>query len=134
MNPQPPPLVYVAGPITGNPWGCVRQAVALFPELRAAGVVPFFPQLSILHEVVTPVAYQDWLAYDLDVIRNAAALIRLPGHSEGADREVDFANELGLPVFHFDDVQSRDAFHRWARGGCQSAEHAGCGCPKDACR
>ena len=111
---NPPPLVYIAGPITGDPFGCVRQAASHFDELRAARVAPFMPQLSVLHEMIAPQPYETWLAYDFDVIRNCAALVRLPGHSPGADREVDFANGWGIPVFHFDDVMSRDAFHRWA--------------------
>lgn len=111
---NPPPLVYIAGPITGDPFGCVRQAASHFAELRAARVAPFMPQLSVLHEMIDPQPYETWLAYDFDVIRNCAALVRLPGHSPGADREVDFANGWGIPVFHFDDVMSRDAFHRWA--------------------
>ena len=108
------PLVYVAGPITGDPWGCVRRGTDAFRALREIGCVPFLPQLSVLHEMVDPQPYETWLAYDFDVIRNCAALVRLPGHSPGADREVDFANGWGIPVFHFDDVMSRDAFHRWA--------------------
>ncbi len=91
-------LVYVAGPITGDPFGCVRQAVAYFEPLRELGAVPFFPQLSVLHEMVKPVGYEAWMAYDFDVIRLASALLRLPGESPGADREVIFAVEHGVPV------------------------------------
>ncbi len=83
------PLVYVAGPITGNPWGCVRDA----------GCVPFIPQLSVLHEMVDPQPYGDWLAYDDDIIAHCHALVRLPGDSKGADHEVELAERLGLPVF-----------------------------------
>lgn len=92
------PLVYVAGPVTGNPWGCVRQATDAFAWLRDAGCVPFLPQLSVLHEMVDPQPYEEWLTYDLDVLEHCHALVRLPGESSGADREVAWAREHGLPV------------------------------------
>jgi hypothetical protein len=94
------PLVYVAGPITRDPFGCVRQGAAAWERCREAGVVPFIPQLSVLQEMVAPQPYEAWLAYDFDVIRHCEALVRLPGLSTGADREVAFAHELRLPVFH----------------------------------
>lgn len=93
------PLVYVAGPITANPWGCVRDGAAAWRWLRRAGCVPFIPQLSVLHEMVDPQPYEEWLAYDDDIIAHCHALVRLPGESKGADHEVDLANEIGLPVF-----------------------------------
>lgn len=93
------PLIYVAGPVTGDPFGCVRQAARAWTSIREAGGVPFLPQLSVLHEMVDPHPYEEWLAYDFDVIRHADALLRLEGQSSGADREVVFALELGLPVF-----------------------------------
>lgn len=102
------PLVYVAGPVSGDPFGCVRQAVAAFDEIRADGGVPFLPQLSVIHEIVRPLPYEEWLAYDFDVIANCQALIRLPGHSPGADREIVHAIGLSLPVFHW--PEGRDEF------------------------
>lgn len=95
------PLVYVSGPMTGDPYGCVRQATDAFAALRLAGCVPFLPQLSVLHEIVDPQPYEEWLAYDLDVIAHCHAIIRLPGDSPGADRECDMARNLGLPVFEW---------------------------------
>lgn len=96
------PLVYVAGPITGDPFGCVRQAAAAFDELRAIGCVPFLPQLSVIHEMVSPQPYETWLAYDRDVIDHCDALVRLPGQSLGADREVVYAMEQGIAVYVWD--------------------------------
>ena len=93
------PLVYVAGPMTSDPYGCVGKACEAFDELRDLGLVPFLPQLSVLAEMVSPRDYEDWLAYDLDVIYNCAAVVRLPGLSPGADRECEYARFIGLPVF-----------------------------------
>lgn len=107
------PLIYVAGPITGDPHGCVRNAVATFEPLRAWGAVPFFPQLSVLHEMIAPQDYETWMAYDFDVIRRCDALLRLPGESAGADREVEHADRLHLAVFHWGEPAARRALARW---------------------
>lgn len=106
------PLVYVAGPITGDPFGCVRQAAEAFDRCRAAGVVPFLPQLSVIHEMVRPLPYEAWLDYDRDVIRHCEALVRLPGDSPGADSEVALAHQLRLPVF--DAPEDWPLLERWA--------------------
>src|SRR4051812_7042823 len=93
------PLVYVAGPVTADPFGCVRQATNAWRRLKDLGCVPFLPQLSVLHEMVDPQSYEDWLAYDFAVIEHCDALVRLPGDSNGADQEVEHARSLGIPVF-----------------------------------
>lgn len=94
------PLVYVAGPITTDPFGCVRQATQVFTALREEHLVPFCPQFSVISEMVKARSYEEWLAFDFEVIENCAAVIRLPGESPGADRECEFAKSIGLPVFH----------------------------------
>lgn len=106
------PLVYVAGPITGVPFGCVRQATDAWAELVGLGCVPFLPQLSVLHEMVSHQDYETWLQYDFDVIRHCQALVRLPGFSSGADREMDHAASLGLPGFAW--PEGRDLLAIWA--------------------
>ena len=103
MTTEPPPLVYVAGPMAGDPYGCVRQAIAAFEHLRDAGCTPILPQLSVLHEMIAPRHYEDWLTYDFDLITHAHAIARLPGESSGADREEAHATSLGIPVVHWPD-------------------------------
>ena len=116
----PKPMVYVAGPITGDPFGCVRQAAEAFDRLRHAGCVPFLPQLSVIHEMVSPRPYETWMAHDFDVIAKCDALVRLPGASPGADREVAFARSLTMPVFVFhesvDDALCWALVADWAAG------------------
>lgn len=97
------PLVYLAGPITAAPLDAPRQALAAFQPLRDLGLVPFLPQLTVLAELIDPQPYETWMAYDLEVIDHCAALIRLPGESPGADREVAHARDVGIPVFGWPD-------------------------------
>lgn len=109
---QPKPLVYVAGPITKpEVYGNVNAAVAEMRQLLADGyVVPFMPQLSVLAAMIAPdISYEDWLAYDFDVIRRCQAVYRLHGESAGADREVHFADSIGVPTFY-----GRTSLYAWA--------------------
>ncbi len=108
MNPPPKPLVYVAGPITGDPFGCVRNALPAFNWLRGLGCVPFLPQLSVLAEMIEPRPYDDWLTYDLELIDHCDALVRLPGDSQGADGEVAYAKIMEIPVFLLDATEESD--------------------------
>jgi hypothetical protein len=85
------PLVYVAGPITGNPFGCVRESMHAFTRLLDLGCTPFMPQWSVIGEMCHPLHYETWLDYDFDIIRHCSALVRLRGESPGADREVEHA-------------------------------------------
>lgn len=96
-----PPKVYVAGPITssGNLTENVRHGISVGNLLLRDGVIPFVPHLSELWNYVTVVDYDTWLYYDKEWIRTCDALLRLPGKSKGAAREVRWANRLGIPVF-----------------------------------
>lgn len=93
------PLVYVAGPISGDPWGCVRQALAAEKVLEAAGCIAYLPQMSVLAEIVEHRPYEDWVQHGLAMVERCDALLRLPGKSKGAAREVEHARRLSIPVF-----------------------------------
>jgi hypothetical protein len=93
-------LVYIAGPYT-KPDPCVntRSAILVGDDLWREGLVPFVPHLTHFWHTVSPKPYWDWLAYDLHWLRVCHALLRLPGESNGADKEVMEAKRLGIPVF-----------------------------------
>ena len=54
-------------------------------------------------------AYERWMELDFEWLDCCQALIRLPGDSAGADREIDYAHSHGIPVFH-----SLENFLSWA--------------------
>lgn len=96
------PFVYMAGPIT-KPDPLVNTHRALYVAARMLGdgiVTPFVPHLTVLWELVLPQDYETWLAYDFEIIAKCDALLRLPGESAGADREVAHAATVNVPVFH----------------------------------
>lgn len=47
--------------------------------------------------------YEDWMRIDLAWLEAAHALLRLPGPSAGADREVALAHTMAALLAHLDD-------------------------------
>lgn len=105
------PLCYLAGPYTNpDPVENTHHAFKVGTEMVERGLVtPFIPHASLLWHMVTPKPYQFWLDYDIEVLAKCDALLRLPGVSAGADKEVAFALDNGIPVF-YDWV----SLHEWA--------------------
>jgi hypothetical protein len=94
--------VYVAGPLsTGDPVLNTKIAIEAGDRLLGAGWAPFVPHLSWYWESLhTPHNYETWMELDLPWVSVADAVLRLPGTSPGADREVALALSLGIPVYY----------------------------------
>lgn len=108
--------VYIAGPISKDTIVSVRRAILAAGTLDANGCCCYVPHLSVLADMVQPRRYEDWLALDFAWLAKCDALFRLPGKSPGADREVDEAKRLGIPVFGsmgelFEWMSDREATH-----------------------
>ena len=81
--------VYVAGPYTkGDVAVNVREAILAGGRIYDAGMVPFVPHLTHFWHTVAPRPYEDWLRLDMEWLRVCDALLRLPGDSSGADKEL----------------------------------------------
>ena len=92
--------VYIAGPYSkGDVMMNIREAIFAADWVWAAGHFPFLPHLTGFWQAISPHPYEKWLALDFEWIAACHALIRLPGDSSGADREVAEANRLAIPVF-----------------------------------
>ena len=93
--------IYVAGPYTkGDVALNVKHALYAATVLFAMGYMPYVPHLTHFWHLIYPHDYEDWMRLDFEWIRRCDALLRLSGESAGADREVAFATELGIPVFY----------------------------------
>jgi hypothetical protein len=68
--------------------------------LSEYGFIPFIPHLSHFWDKICPRSYQFWCDYGLEWLAVCQAVLRLPGESPGADRECEWAQELGIPVFY----------------------------------
>jgi hypothetical protein len=92
------PLLYVAGPYTHddpvlNTHCAVRCATAVY---LLTPYVPVVPHLTLLWHVIDPRPVEHWYAYDLHVLTRCDAIVRLPGPSTGADRELAAAVDLDI--------------------------------------
>lgn len=92
--------LYVSGPMTKQPYIGPRDAMALGVRLWRAGWHPIIPQLCSLWEMsagpLDPVSTDGvcgWMEYDMSLLSKCQAIVRLPGASSGADREVAVARD-----------------------------------------
>lgn len=108
--------LYIAGPITkGDFMRNIRCGVAAAHWAQDIGFAPYCPHLSAFAHFAEAREYEDWMDLDFQWLHACDALLRLPGESAGADREVKFARAHGIPVFedrgklydHFDMISRR---------------------------
>lgn len=96
-------LVYVAGPYTHpdpveNTHRAAKVAMAIYEH---SDMVPMVPHLSLLWHAICPRTADFWYEIDLDQMAHCQAIVRLPGSSTGADREMEVAADMGLEVIDF---------------------------------
>ena len=93
-------IIYIASPYTS--YADKREAVNVqidaFAILRDLGHEPIAPLLSHYVDQCHPARYERWLQWCLAMVGVCDVLLRLPGASVGADREVAEARRLGKPV------------------------------------
>jgi hypothetical protein len=93
--------VYIASPYTkGDVAVNVKLQLDTFDELMTLGFAPHAPLYSHFQHMAHPRPYEDWLKNDLEWLPTCDCILRLPGESSGADREIARAKELGLLVFY----------------------------------
>lgn len=114
---------YVSGPFGKNDEGRmarVEAALAAGARLLAAGLQPLVPHTSHWWGERHPQHYERWMEYDFAWLERCDAVLRIPGESPGADREVALARtKLKKPVF-FDESR----LVAWARGEVPAARCA----------
>src|SRR3984885_14282848 len=92
--------IYVAGPYTnGDVAVNVRNAYDAANRLADLGFAPFVPHATHFWHMLFPRPYEFWLDLDNQFLPVCQAVLRLPGPSSGADKEVLLAQERGIPVF-----------------------------------
>lgn len=116
------PVVYIASPYTkGDPAINTHFQCKVFDRLMNDGVVwPYVPLWCHFQHTLFPRSYEDWVAYDLEMLKRFDACIRLYAEvpslhymvceSPGADGEVKAFIEMDKPVFY-----SIEDCYEWAR-------------------
>ena len=100
------PWVYLSGPYSSDPCAATNRMCQVWRRWHnriGERVLIVCPHWSHLQQTVSPMPYEAWIKYDLNVIRVLArsgpgVVFRVPGESSGADREVALARELGVDV------------------------------------
>lgn len=96
------PLVYLAAPYANpDPVANTADTIHFAEYLMSEGsMTVHVPHLTLLWHLVHSHDVEYWYAFDLAILRKCDALFRWDnGPSSGADREVEFALDHGLPVF-----------------------------------
>lgn len=92
-------LIYLAGPYTEpDPVENTHRMIRIADALLDAGFTPLIPHLTLAWHLVSPKRYEIWLDYDRELLARCDTVLRVPGDSNGATRECQFADELGIPV------------------------------------
>ncbi len=92
--------VYIAGPYSkGDVAINVRNAFEIANKLADLGYAPFVPHSTHFWHMLFPRPYEFWLELDNQFLPTCNAVLRIPGESSGADKEVELANTLSIPVF-----------------------------------
>jgi len=92
--------VYVMGPYSqGDRDANVQRALDVGTELLEAGHAPYVPHLSHFWELYRHHPYAMWLRLGIAYLEGCEAAVRIPGPSEGADREELRSRRLGIPIF-----------------------------------
>ena len=93
--------VYISSPYTiGDKHENVLRQINAFHALAVNGFTPFAPTLSHYIDIIYPMDYDWWLKYDIEWLEQCDAVLRLDGESLGADKEVEHAKKLGIPVYY----------------------------------
>lgn len=100
--------IYLSGPITHDGKQTFRrlhEAACLHSKLMKMGFAPFTPHLLAQADMSSdePITYEDWMIFDFAWIDKCDCVVRLPGESSGADREVSYALEHYKPVYSLDE-------------------------------
>jgi hypothetical protein len=95
--------VYIASPYTkpeGSQLNNTIKSFKAYNELLKYGFFPFAPLSShYIHEQF-PQTYDTWLKIDFYWLDKCDCLLRLPGESVGADKELNRMVMAGKPVFY----------------------------------
>lgn len=87
-------VVYIASAYTiGDVEENVKQQINVGHQLMDLGFCPVLPLLSHFMHLIRQRDYEEWMKIDYELINRSDYILRLPGESKGADREVEYAKK-----------------------------------------
>lgn len=92
--------VYIAGPYSkGDVAQNVKKAMDFANDLINLGFAPFCPHLTHFLHMNNWQPYEKWLEIDAEFVKVCDAVLRISGDSSGADKEVELAKSLNIPIY-----------------------------------
>lgn len=93
--------VYVAGPYSiGDLVQNTAEAIRAADVLVNEGFIPYVPHLSMFWHFLCQHPVGFWYRLDIEWLKKCNYLLRIPGESVGADREVDIARACHIPIYY----------------------------------
>lgn len=128
--------IYIAGPYSkGDVAVNVRNSIELQTFLYDEGFHVYNPLLTHFVHLLWPRPYEFWLAEDLIWLVKCDALVRLPGESSGAEREIIEAEKCGLKIYRMQGgLNEKGVAQDLSDWICLELEHLdvdGCSAPSD---
>jgi hypothetical protein len=129
-------IIYISGKYSGDIDNNIALARKVAIEVWERGHVALCPHLNTAHfEEDCDCSYDDYIKGDLLLIEGCDAILMLPGwqESQGAQVEYEYAEKLGLPMYHYPDIPEvkRENVLEEAHRLVYGARHKSYGHPKD---
>jgi hypothetical protein len=103
--------IFISGPYTkGDTALNVKKAMDVSNTLMEKGFAPYCPHLTHFLHMNHWQPYEKWLELDCIYLVLCDAVLRLPGESNGADKEVALAIEKNIPIFY--SIEELEKFFR----------------------
>lgn len=96
------PVIYIAHPYSSDPGANYLKSLYVAVNILRLGGIPINPLESHVYNEIESHDYEFWMQNDFNIIKKCDAVYRVSGHSEGADREVLFADDNDIPVIKTD--------------------------------
>ena len=109
------PFVFLIGPInTGKDISSanINEAFTYGNKIRQIGCLVYIPHFHHFWNITSPDSEENWISYGHEIISACNAVFLMSGwyNSNGSKKDVNFAREIGKPVFdRFEDLE------RWAK-------------------
>ena len=93
-------IVFISGPYSSDPVLNTRRACEVADKVLEKGHIPFIPHLTHFWHYLSPKSYETWLMIDSAILPRCDCLLRIPGESKGADKEVELAEMIGMAIYY----------------------------------
>ena len=93
--------VYLACPYSrGDVGQNVHNAIKIADMVVERGHIPYIPVWTHFWHLISPKPWEFWMKLDEEFLKMCDCVFRTAGESVGADREVELAKKLGIPVIY----------------------------------